>query len=104
MPPQTQTHIFHDPRQHAQQTVSDARPQAYSYPPQLGSGVQQSARSHETMAILEESRRWGKRALEDIGNIARDRYYEAEDDDEDDEGEGDEEFEEYEEYEDDEEY
>jgi hypothetical protein len=53
------------------------------------------------MAKFEESRRWGKRALEEIGEMARDRYLEADDDDEDEDDE-DEEFEEYEEYEDDE--
>jgi hypothetical protein len=56
------------------------------------------------MSALEESRSWKKRALEGIGEIARDRYLEAYDDDEDDEDESDEELEEYEEYEDDEEY
>lgn len=104
MPPQTQPQRLHEPLQYAQQVVADARPQAYSNAPQVDPGAQHATRRVGTMSALEESRSWKKRALEGIGEIARDRYLEAYDDDEDDEDESDEELEEYEEYEDDEEY
>ena len=104
MPPQTQPQRLHEPLQYAQHVVADARPQAYSNAPQVDPGAQHATRRVGTMSALEESRSWKKRALEGIGEIARDRYLEAYDDDEDDEDESDEELEEYEEYEDDEEY
>ena len=63
--------------------------------------MQHPTRSDQPMFALEESRRWGRQALQEIREMARDRYYEANDDDEDDEDESEEEFEEFE---DDEEY
>lgn len=79
--------------------VLEARPQAYPHAPQAGSGVQQPARRGETMLAPEESRRWGRQALEEIRETERAQYDEWDEDDEyGDESEG------YEVVEDDEEY
>jgi hypothetical protein len=82
MPRQTQTQRLQDPLQHAQQMVPDARPQAYSHAPQADLRAQQPARRDETMLAPEESRRWGRQALEEIREIERAQYDGSDEDDE----------------------
>lgn len=82
--------------------MSGPRPQAYSHPPQTHFGVQQPIRRNEAILALEQTRRWGRQALEGARDVEGYRYDEA--DEESEEDEEDEEFEEYEGVEDDEEF